>query len=174
MENEIKNKTLIHVDLAPNRNEVYSGICLKANGKICILIHFNDESGEFDGYAIIRDYEIEKYREWDDDELSEIKNNNASNYFDKFDVKKANDIYQCLSQLKQQQLISVFIDSDDDSFYVGHIEKISKEEIELKLIDENAEWIENEKILIKEITYIGFESSYEKELLNKNALQNNV
>ena len=39
--------------------------------------------------------------------------------------------------------------------------------MELKLLNEDAEWIDNKKIKIKEITYIGFRTSYEKQLLNK-------
>ncbi len=46
--------------------------------------------------------------------------------------------------------------------------------MELKLLNEDSEWIGNEKVKIEEITYIGFRTSYEKELLNKNVLQQRV
>jgi hypothetical protein len=41
-------------------------------------------------------------------------------------------------------------------------------------MNEDAEWTGNEKIKISEITYIGFRTSIEKELLNKNVLQQRV
>jgi len=62
MKEVIKNRIPIHVDLATNRDEVYSGICLKSNDHIFIFICFNEETKEFDGFAIIRNYEIDKYR----------------------------------------------------------------------------------------------------------------
>ncbi|WP_271785392.1 hypothetical protein [Aquimarina algiphila] len=174
MENEIKNKIPIHVDLTPNRDELYSGICLKSNDEIFIFICFNEETKEFDGFAIIRNYEIEKYREWDDEELSEIKNKNSSDFMDKLPLDKMDNMFECLSELKNEKLIAIFNNSDDDSYFVGQIKNLSEIEVELKLLNEDAEWIGDEKIKIDEITYIGFDTSYEKELLKKNALQQDI
>ena len=171
MEDAIKNRIPIHVDLQPNRDELYSGICLKSNDKIFIFICFNDETKEFDGYAIIRNYEIDKYREWDEEELSKIENNNYAEYIGKLPLGKMNNMFECLSELKNEKLIALFKESDDDSYFVGRIKNISENKVELKLLNEDAEWIGNEKIKIEEITYIGFRTSYEKELLNKNAGQ---
>lgn len=167
MENEIKNKTPIHVDLAPNRDEVYSGICLKSNNEIFIFSCFNEETKEFDGFAIIRNYEINRYREWDDDELSEIKNNNAAEFIDKLPLEKMNTFFDCLAELKNEKLIAIFTEGDNDSYFVGVIKNLSETEVELKLMNEDAEWVENEKIKIDEITYIGFDTNYEKELMLK-------
>jgi hypothetical protein len=171
MQEAIKNRIPIHVDLQPNRNELYSGICLKSNDKIFVFICFNDETKEFDGYAIIRNYEIDKYREWDEEELSEIKNNNYAEFIGKLQLEKMNNMFESLSELKNEKLIAIFKESDDDSYFVGRIENLSENKVELKLLNEDAKWIGNEKIKIEEITYIGFRTSYEKELLNKNAGQ---
>jgi hypothetical protein len=171
MQEAIKNRIPIHVDLQPNRDELYSGICLKSNDKIFVFICFNDETKEFDGYAIIRNYEIDKYREWDEEELSEIKNNNYAEFIGKLQLEKMNNMFESLSELKNEKLIAIFKESDDDSYFVGRIENLSKNKVELKLLNEDAKWIGNEKIKIEEITYIGFRTSYEKELLNKNAGQ---
>ncbi|MDO3695968.1 hypothetical protein QVZ41_14040 [Wenyingzhuangia sp. chi5] len=167
MQKAIKNRTPIHVDLSPNRDEVYSGICLKSNDEIFIFNCFNEETKEFDGYAIIRNYEINKYREWDKEELEEINNNNSNDFVNKLPLEKMNNIFECLSELKDEKLIAIFNESDNDSYFIGKIENLSKKDVELKLLNENAEWIENENIKIKEITYIGFRTSYEKQLLNK-------
>ncbi len=169
MQDAIKNSIPIHVDLQPNRDELYSGICLKSNDKIFIFICFNDETKEFDGYAIIRNYEIDKYREWDEEELSEIENNNYAEFIGKLPLEKMNSMSECLSELKNEKFIALFKEYDDDSYFVGRIENLSENKVELKLLNEDAEWIGNEKIKIEEITYIGFRTSYEKELLNKNA-----
>ena len=174
MKETIKNRIPIHVDLAPNRDEVYSGICLKSNDDIFIFICFNEETKEFDGFAIIRNYEIDKYREWDKEELNEIKNDNSSDFINKLPLDKMNNMFECLTELENEKLIAIFNESDDDSYFVGRIENLSKNEVELKLLDEDSEWIGNEKVKIEEITYIGFRTSYEKELLNKNVLQQRV
>ena len=174
MQETIKNTIPIHVDLAPNRDVVYSGICLKSNEKIFVFICFNEDSKEFDGYAIIRDFEIEKYREWDEEELSEIKNNNFTEFIGKLPLEKMNNIFECLSEFKEEELIAIFTETEDDSYFVGHIKDLTENKVELKLMSEDAEWIGDEKIKISEITYIGFRTSIEKELLNKNVLQHRL
>ena len=136
-----------------------------------MFICFNDETKEYDGFAIIRNFEIDKYREWDEEELSEIENNNYAEFIGKLQLEKMNNMFESLSELKNEKLIAIFKESDDDSYFVGRIENLSENKVELKLLNEDAEWIGNEKIKIEEITYIGFRTSYEKELLNKNAGQ---
>ena len=173
MKKEIKNRTPIYIDLAPNRDKLYGGIGLKSNDQIFIFICYNDESNEFDGYAIIRNYEIDRYREWDDEEMSEIKNENSSDFIGKLPLDKMNNMFECLSELKKDKLIAIYTESDNDSYFVGRIKNLSKTELELKLLNEDAEWIEDEKLDISEITYIGFDTSYEKELM-KNALQHYI
>ena len=174
MKETIKSRIPIHVDLAPNRDEVYSGICLKSNENIFVFICFNDDSGEFDGYAIIRNFEIDKYREWDEEELIEIKNNNYAEFIEKLPLEKMNNMSECLLELKNEKLIAVFTETDDNSYFVGQIKNLSENNAELKLMNEDAEWIGNKKIQIDKITYIGFQTSIEKELLNKNVLQHRV
>jgi hypothetical protein len=168
VQNEIKNRIPIHIDLEPNRDELYSGICLKSNDEIFIFVCYNENTKIFDGFAIIRNYEIEQYREWDKEELDEIKNDNSSDFINKLPLDKMNNMSDCLLQLENEKLIAIFDESDDNSYFVGKVEKLTKNEVELKLLNEDAEWIDNKKIKIKEITYIGFRTSYEKQLLNKN------
>jgi len=165
MKKLIQKKTPIDVDLSPNRNIIYSGVGLKLTDKIYIFVNFNRDTKEFDGYAIIRSFEIKMYREWSEEELNDIKNNNLSDYLGKLPLLKMNNMFESLSELKKENiLISVFIAPDDDSFYVGKIFEISKKTIELKLLSEEAEWLYHKTINIDDITYIGFDSSYEKSL----------
>ena len=84
------------------------------------------------------------------------------------------NFFQCLSELKREELITIFDESEDDTFYVGQIANLTENCVELKLINEDAEWRGNEKININEITYMGFGTSYERELLSKNALQHSI
>ena len=172
MDNEIKNRIPIDVDLAPNRDKLYSGIGLKSNGEVFILLCFNEKTKEYDGYAIIRDYEIEQYREWDDEEIAEIKNENSIDFIHKLPLDSMNNMFECLSELKDKKLIALYTESDENSYYVGQVQNLNEKQVEIKLISEDAEWLENKLIQIKEITYIGFDTSYEKELIK--TLYNNI
>ncbi|NME72117.1 hypothetical protein [Flammeovirga aprica] len=165
MENAIKNRIPIHVDLEPNRDEVYSGICLKENNEVFIFICFNDEKKEYDGYAILRSQEIEKYRYWDNEELSDIKNNNYKDFLNKLPLGEMNSFQDCLVKLKEKELIAIFTSDDNDSYYVGNIKNIIDKKVTLRLLSESSEWLDDIEIVIDEITYIGFDTSYEKELI---------
>ena len=172
MDNAIKNKIPIHVDLQPNRDEVYSGICLKDNKEVFIFICFNEDTKEFDGYAILRSNEIEHYRYWDNEELDEIKNDNQSDFIDKLPIDNMNSFFECLDSLREKELIAIFTADDNDSYYVGKIENLTETDLTLKLISESSEWLDSKDIKIKDITYIGFDTSYETELIK--TFYNNV
>jgi len=165
MQNAITNKTPIHVDLRPDRDEVHSGICIKHTPNVYISVGFNDELGQFDGYAILRGDEIQQYRYWDEEELKEIKTNNFSDFEGKLPIELINTFYDCLNELTEIELVAIFTDEDENSNFVGKIISINPEEIEFKLIDDEANWMETITIEIEDINYIGFDSSYEKQLL---------
>ena len=151
----------------PTRDEVYTGICLKENSEVFIFICFNEETFEFDGIAIIRSQEIENFRYWDEEELAEIKNNNYNDFINVIPVDEINSFKQCFDVLKSKELIAVFTEDDDEHYYIGKLIMHDKNCIVLHLLDDDAKWLNPKKIAIKEITYIGFGSSYEKELMDK-------
>jgi hypothetical protein len=165
MEKAIKNRIPIHVDLLPNRDEVYSGICLKDNKEVFIFICFNEETKEYDGYAIIRSHEIERYRYWSKKELAGIVNVNYKDFVDKLPLDKMDSFYECLDSLREKELIAVFTADDNDSYYVGKIENLTATVLTLKLMSESSEWLDSKDIKIKDITYIGFDTSYETKLI---------
>ena len=165
MKEAIKNRIPIHVDLLPIRDEVYSGVCLKANGAILVLISFDEEIGEFNGFTILRDNEINKYRYWDVEELAEIKNNNLEQFLNILPLEKMNTFQSCLEILVDKDLISIFTKEDDDTFFLGRIISLTSKTVNLKLLDANANWIDNKKLKIEGLNYIGFDSKYEVELI---------
>lgn len=170
MENAIKNRIPIHVDLEPNRDEVYTGICIKENHEVFIFICFNEETKEYDGFAILRSQEIEKYRYWNNEELSEIKTDNHKDFLNKLPLDKMNSFHDCLVALRERELIAIFTSDDNDSYYVGEIKNLSDSKVTLRLLSESSEWLDEKEIVIDDITYIGFDTSYENELI-KNVLQ---
>ena len=164
MKNAIKNRIPIDVDIAPLRDEIYSGICLKANGKIMILVNFDYEQSEFTGITILLDNDVSQYRYWDDEELSEIKNNRVKHYEELLPIDNLDTLKDCFIYLKNKELVSFFTKDDANSYYVGQIISVNQKQIEVKLINQDSEWIGCEKFDIDEINYIGFDTKYEYDL----------
>jgi len=165
MQEAIKNKLPIRIDLRPNRDEVHSGICLKMTKEIFVLVCYNNELKEYDGYAILRSYEIERFKYWEKWELAEIKNDNFGAFDDILPLNKMNTLHDCLLALKSNKLISVYTEDFEDSYFVGRIVDVTASTVELQLISDEIEWIDNEVINIDKITYIGFDSAYEKDFI---------
>ena len=166
MENIIKQKLVIDIDTAPNWDNVYSGICLVANPEVVVLLNFNDDSGEFDGFSMLKGKDSEKYRIWDEEDYQDLKNNNSEVLLKGFNAGHFRDFKTALSNLKSE-LIAIYTYDDEESYYVGKIVSLDADTLEIHLLNENSEWMETEKINYDEISYIGFKASYEQELLKK-------
>lgn len=165
MKKAIKNNISLMVDLLPNRDVLYSGICIKNSHEVFVLICFSEETKEYDGIAILRSQEIEEYRYWDDEELAEIENNNHKEFIDLLPYDKLNTFYDSLEALQEKELIAIYTSDDNDTFYLGKITELTNFDVTLKLINESGKWIDSLNINIDEITYIGTDSTYEKELI---------
>lgn len=166
MEEALKNKSIIEIDMLPKWDKIYCGICLLINDQAILMLNFNDESGEFDGYTLLKSDDLSKYRIWELDEYSELKNDNREQFLSIVNIEDYSDLKTAFSNLTDE-LISIFTYDNTESYFVGKIEEINKNSILLKLINESSEWIETEKFDFDEISYIGFRTGYELELMNK-------
>ena len=164
MEEIIKQKLIIDIDTAPNWDKVYSGICLALNQEIILLLNYNDDSFEFDGFSILKVKDFEKYRIWEKEEYKELKNDNSKEEIINLNLEKFIDLKTSLTNLKSE-LIAIYTYDDENSYFVGKIENLDDKIVELKLISQDSEWLDNRKIDLKNISYIGFRTSYEKELI---------
>lgn len=167
MKNAIQNKTPIIIELLPNRDVSYIGICLKESYEVFILIGLNEDCQEYDGIIILHSQEIEEYRYLDNEELSKIKNNNYHEFVDILPLDKMNTFHECLDILKEKELIAIYTAEDDESYYVGKIKILSNNNVIFELIDEDSKWLKPKSIAIKDITYIGLDSNYDKQLVDK-------
>jgi len=167
MKNTIKNKTPIVVELRPNRDVTYSGICLKESHEVFILIGLNEDTLEYDGIIIIRSHEIEEYRYLESDESSNITIKDYEEIINSLTLNRMNTFYECLDFLKKKDLIAIYTEDDDESYYIGKIINLSNKSVTIELISKDGKWLKPEEITIKDITYLGFDSSYEKELMKK-------
>lgn len=74
MEEIAEQRLIIDIDLAPNVDAVYTGKCIVANSEIVMLLNFDEENEKFDGYTIVKNSDVEKYRTWQEEDYTD-KNN---------------------------------------------------------------------------------------------------
>lgn len=160
----IERRRIIDIDTAPNIDNVYTGICLLANGEVVLLLNFNEEYGDFDGFTIIKNQDFELYREWEDSEYTEVRNDNSKDLIAGIDSNDFQDMKAAFKTLTGK-LVSVFTYEDEDSYWVGKVLVVNDNSVELQLISENAEWTDQQVFLFSDISYLGFDTRYEKNLV---------
>ena len=163
MEELAEQRLIIDIDLAPNVNDVYSGKCLVANSEIVMLLNFDEENGEFDGFTIVKNSDVEKYRTWEEEDYAELKNDNSERLIANIDLKNFTDIESSLISLISE-FVAIFIYGEEDDFFVGKILSVKSDSVELHLVDEDSKWNEIEIIKFSDISYLGFDTQYERKI----------
>ncbi len=163
MEEIAEQRLIIDIELAPNVDDVYTGKCLVANSEIVMLLNFDEENGKFDGYTIVKNSDVEKYRTWEEKDYAELKNDNSEILLANINLNDFTDVEKSLKSLVSE-IVSIFTYDDEDSFLVGKILWATNDSVELHLIDEDSNWTDNEIIKISDISYLGFDTDYEREI----------
>ncbi|MFQ6599187.1 hypothetical protein [Flavobacterium sp. C3NV] len=163
MEEIAEQRLIIDIDLAPNVDAVYTGKCIVANSEIVMLLNFDEENEKFDGYTIVKNSDVEKYRTWQAEDYTELKNDNSESLLANINLKDFKDLEKSLKSLVSE-IVSIFTYDNEDSFFVGKILWVTNDSVELHLIDEDSNWSENEIIKLNDISYLGFETEYEREI----------
>jgi len=163
MEEIAEKRLIIDIDLAPNVDDVYTGKCLVANSEIVMLLNFDEENGKFDGFTIVKNSDVEKYRTWEEKDYAELKNDNSESLIVDINLNDFADLEKSLKSLVSE-IVSIFAYDDKDSFLVGKILWATNDSVELHLIDEDSHWSENEIIKLSDISYLGFGTEYERKI----------
>jgi len=163
----VTKKKVVDVGTNPEEIEVYSGVCLKYTKDIFVLVIYNEDVGNFDGYTLLKGEDILEHRLWDKQDLKDIEDYNIKDFDYKLPLDKLNNFHDSLEFLKKKELIALFIKEEQDHCFVGKIKALNKKEVTLTLIDTGGNWVNDQSILINDIAYIGFDTSYEKELIKK-------
>ena len=166
MDEIILKRLIIDIYTEPIIDKVYSGICLVANTDILMFLNYDEDNDEFDGFTIIKNKDFKAYQVWEKNEYKTIKNNNSQKLIESINVSNFSNIKQALINLSSE-LIAIYTYENKNSYYVGQINSINENIVELRLINENSEWINNRKFNIEEVSYIGFRTSYERQLKEK-------
>jgi hypothetical protein len=154
----------IEFDLLPSRDLIYSGICIKKNRHIAILVNYSDETKMFDGYTVLRTREISRYHLWDSKEKAKANRDSLRLYIDRLPLERMNTIYSCLREASQIGLIAFYTGNDDSSYYVGHLTSIDRHFARFRLIRLRNPRPKYLKIRIDDINYFSFDTLYEREL----------
>jgi len=163
MDDLAKKRSVIDIDLAPNVDAVYTGMCLIANLEIIMLLNFDEAKGEFDGFTIVKNNDVEKYRTWNQDDYLELKNDNSKDLITKIDLNNFFDIESSLKSLTSE-LVTLFTYEDEDSFYLAKILSVKNDCVELHLVDQDSNSKNSKVIKFSDINYIGFDTQYERNI----------
>lgn len=162
----MKLNQLIDIDFYPNKDLIYSGVCLKQNAQISVLINFNTKEGCFDGFTIFRSNEITKYRNWTDREIARVKNDNRRDFQSILPLERIRTFYSVLNSLSRDNLISFFTNNVNKSYQVGQIIGLTRNNLTLRLIGQDGKWMEKRKIKLAHINYFSFLTYYEKGIIS--------
>ena len=166
MEELAEKRLIIDIDLAPNVDDVYTGKCLVANSKIVMLLNFDEANGEFDGFTIVKNSDVEKYRNWEEDEYADLKNDNSESLIATIELNKFSDLESSFKSLVNK-LVSLFTYDDDDVFVVGKVLSVDYYSVELYLVDKYFKGLGIKVIKLIDISHIGFDTQYERKIRKK-------
>ena len=165
MDEIVEEKLIIDIDLAPNVDEIYTGKCLVSNSEIFLLLNFNEENGEFDGFIIVKNSDVEKYRKWEEDDYVELKNDNSKSFLANIDLNRFTDLQSSLRSLTSE-FVAIFTYDDVNAYFVGKVLEVNNDSVKLYLVDKDSKWTDIEVIKFSDISYLGFDTEYEREIKN--------
>jgi hypothetical protein len=163
LEELAEQRIIIDIDLAPNVDDVYTGKCLVANSEIVMLLNFDEDNGEFDGFTIVKNKDVEKYRKWEEEDYAELKNDNSESFIANIELNNFKDLESSLKKLTSE-FIAIFTYDEEDDFFVGKVLSTNSDSVELYLVDEDSKWTDIEVIKFSDISYLGFDTEYERKI----------
>jgi hypothetical protein len=163
----IERRLAIEIDLSPTRDVIYSGVCIKQNRHVLILVNYNEETQGFDGYTILRTREVSRYRRWDSNENAKANRDTLHAYLGILPLEKMNTMYTCIREASRMGLIALFTGNDDSSYYEAYLTSIDREIARFRLLRPPKQRSRYLKMQLDDINYVAFDTSYERELNKK-------
>ena len=166
LEEIIKEKRLIDVNLFSSQEVSYTGVCLKANKNIWILVNYDFKKKAFNGFTVFRNNIVETFSLWKKTAIV-LKRNNLTEFTDFHPLTNAKTLYSSLKWGKKFGLVAIFTETNTRSYFVGKIILLNPRCIILRLITTEGKWSIKKTINLKEIYFISFYTDYEIILLQK-------
>lgn len=168
MEQSFTINSPIYIDMLPKRDEFYTGVCIKANSEVFLIVTLDDSMGCYDGLTLLKNNEIGNIRPLDEEELAAIEINNWQNLASGIAVGTINTIGEFFQWAKKcNKLVSIFTSGRHEGYYVGKVETVLNDSVVVMLIDEMGKWLQSETLRFSTIDSISFDSFYEREIMEK-------
>jgi len=164
----IKDKRLIDISLFQDQSVTYTGVCLKINKHIWILVNYDFDRKAYNGFSIFKNEIIETFTLWKKSGIS-LKYDNLKDFTGKLPLSKMETLYSSLKNLSGFELVAVIIGTNTHAYYIGKVLKLNKNELTLKLIDKSGKWLKSKKFPLSIISFISFGTDIEDALINVNA-----
>lgn len=167
MKNAIKNEIPVEITISDGER-VYVGICLKETPELLVLVNLDVDMKGYTGVSIILSEDIESFRYIDDvEEIVSLNLDQVGAYRNRLPLNKIEDMKSAIKNLSDEPLMALYTVDDSDSYFVGKVEKTNKSIFEFKTVDPDGNWSEVLEIAYDGVTYIGFDTDYERGLLKK-------
>jgi hypothetical protein len=160
----IERRLPIVIDLYPTRDVMYSGVCIKQNRHVFILVNYNEKMRNFDGYTIFRNREVSRYRLWDADEIARANRGTLRAYLGVLPLEKMNTLHTCIREASRMGPIALFTGKDESSYYETYLTSMDCDTARFRLLRPHRQRPRHLKMQIADINYIAFDSSYERKL----------
>ncbi len=164
LEQAIQKNRIIEIKFSSSQRATYSGVCLKANKYVWLIVNYDFKRKMFDGFSVVRNKDIESYAVYKNNSL-DIRINNLIDFLDVLPLNKVNTFYSALKEAKNKGLVAIFIGGNDKSYYVGKILSVSRQKVQTRLIDKKGYWSKTKKFKIADIDFFSFLTRYETGLL---------
>ena len=148
------------IDIEMPGNKTHTGVCLKANKNIWILVNYDYSLQKFNGLSIFKNELIETFSVWKKGKLK-ILEDNIGNYELAFNLKKINTFYTCLMKASTLGVIAFFIGQDYKNYYVGKIASINRTTVNIRLVNKDGKFSKYKTIKLVSISYFSFCTDYE-------------
>jgi len=157
----------LDIDLAPARDVVYSGVCLKHNRYLCILANYDSRARAFDRYSVVRTREISQFRPWTVQEQLRVRSSVLPASLSQQDIVAMNSFYSALKRAAQIGLIAFYEPGDDDAYFVGRLISLDRTRAKFRLVDVDGVWTRRVATRLSELTHFSFDTKYERRLERK-------
>ena len=169
LEEVIQAKRLVDIVLYPASELTYSGICLKANKHIWIMINYDHKLKRLNGVSVFKNQIIETYSIWKKKAIS-IHDANLEEYVSNLPIALMNTLHSSLKIASGRGLIAVFTKDAQKSYKVGKVTAISKTCFSLKSVTKKGTWSQTQTIDFANVDFFSFLTSYEYSLAQKLAM----
>lgn len=165
LETAIVQQRIIDLRLFDDRL-YYTGVCLQATRQLVVIVNYDSEQKQFDGFTIFRNADFEQYRVCSKKETP-LRINNLHEFSERYPQQRLRTFYSWLKYLQGRGLFAFYTGQDFESYFVGQIIAVNRKQVRVRGMDKKGTWIGYKTFDIAAIDFFSFDTTYEKRLQQK-------